>query len=95
VWIADTKEWKNGEFRGANTPEQRFSVVPSAGLTNQTVLKTEKEGDTMKTKNNMDASQFHINWKHIFLTVLHLVVFLLSASSDKFITAKGTAGALP
>ena len=84
-----------GEFRGAKTPEQRSSVVSSADLANQPVQVTEKESNNMKTKNNTEAPRLHVNWKHLFLVALHLVVFVFSALSDGFTTAKGAAGALP
>ena len=49
----------------------------------------------MKIKTNTRTPQLQINWKHVSLVVLHLVVFIFSVLADEFITAKGTAGALP
>ena len=49
----------------------------------------------MKVKNNTDAPQLKINWRHLFLVLLHLVVFILSAISHEFITAETVARALP
>lgn len=49
----------------------------------------------MKVKNNTDAPQLKINWRHLFLVFLHLVVFILSAVSYEFIAAEPDARALP
>jgi len=49
----------------------------------------------MEIKNNADAPQFMINWKHLCLVALHFVVFVLSAFSQEFITTEGVARALP
>jgi len=49
----------------------------------------------MKVKNNTEAPQLKINWKHLFLVLLHLVVLLLSAFSQEFITTEVAARALP
>lgn len=48
----------------------------------------------MKKKNNTEAPQLKVNWKHFFLVVLHLVVFVLSAFSQDFRT-QVAARALP
>lgn len=83
------------EFRGAHTPEQRSSAATSADSYQHSVTTTEKGGLPMKVKNNTEAPQLRINWKHLFLVLLHLVVLLLSALSQEFITAEVTARALP
>ncbi|MCK5379987.1 MAG: hypothetical protein KAJ81_00870 [Candidatus Latescibacteria bacterium] len=49
----------------------------------------------MKKKNKTDAPRFLVNWKHLFLVVLQLVVFVLSAFSQSFTTAEVAARALP
>jgi len=49
----------------------------------------------MEVKNNTAAPQFKVNWKHLCLVALHLVVFVLSAFSQEFITTEGVARALP
>jgi hypothetical protein len=49
----------------------------------------------MKNSKHSDAPQLKLNWKHIALVVVHFAVFLHFAFSGEFITAKGTAGALP
>jgi hypothetical protein len=49
----------------------------------------------MKVKNNTDAPQWQVNWRHLFLVVLHLVVFVASALSQDFTNAQVAAGALP
>jgi hypothetical protein len=48
----------------------------------------------MKAKNNTGAPQLQINWKHLFLVVLHFVVFVFSAFSQDF-TTQVAARALP
>jgi len=48
----------------------------------------------MRVKNNTDAPQVQINWKHIFLVVLHFVVFVFLAFSQDF-TTQVAAKALP
>ena len=37
----------------------------------------------------------HINWKHLSLVILHLVVFVLAALSHDFMTSSGHGSALP
>jgi len=49
----------------------------------------------MKEKNNTDAPRLKINWRHLFLVLLHLVVLILSAQSHEFITVETAARALP
>jgi len=49
----------------------------------------------MKVKNNTGAPQLQVNWKHLFLVVIHLFVFVWSALSEPFIITEGAAGALP
>lgn len=49
----------------------------------------------MKVKNNTEAPRLKINWRHSSLVFLHLVVLILSALSQNFITAEVAAGALP
>jgi len=49
----------------------------------------------MKVKNNTDTPQFRLNWKHLFLVVLHIVVLILSASSHDFRVPKLASRALP
>ena len=49
----------------------------------------------MEIKNNADAPQFMINWKHLCLVALHFVVLILSALSQEFVTIEDAAGALP
>jgi|GEM_PF-3923256 len=48
----------------------------------------------MKGNKNTVAFQYTINWKHVSLTLLHLVVFILSLSSADFYTKKEPVGAL-
>ena len=48
----------------------------------------------MKIKNNTDAPQLVINWKHVFLVSLHLIAFSLSIFSESF-TVEMSAKALP
>jgi hypothetical protein len=48
----------------------------------------------MKVKNNTDASQLRVNWKHVFLVGLHFVVFVCSALSQDF-TTRVAVRALP
>jgi hypothetical protein len=48
----------------------------------------------MKVKNNTEAPQLRINWRHLSLGLLHLVVLILSALSQNF-TAAEVARALP
>lgn len=48
----------------------------------------------MKVKNNTDAPQLQVNWKHLFLVVLHFVFFVCSALSQDF-TTPVAARALP
>lgn len=75
-------------LRGANTPEQRSSTESSVDI-------EKKGGMPMEIKNNTAAPQFKINWKHLSLVVLHLVVLILSALSQEFVTMEDAAGALP
>lgn len=49
----------------------------------------------MKVRNNTDAPQLRVNWKHLFLVVLHLVVFVVSAFSQDFTAAQVAPRALP
>jgi len=77
------------------TPEQRSSAVASADSFQHSVIMSEKGGLPMKVKNNTEAPQLKINWKHLFLVLLHLIVLLLSALSQEFITAEVAARALP
>ena len=49
----------------------------------------------MKVKNNANAPQLRINWKHLFLVGLHFIVFVLSAFSQSYTTVELTTGALP
>ena len=86
---------RKGEFRGAQTPEQRSSAAAFADSYQHPVIMTEKGGLPMKVKNNTEAPRLKINWKHLFLVLLHLVVLLLSALSQEFITAEAAARALP
>lgn len=48
----------------------------------------------MEAKKNTDAPQLYINWSHVFLVVLHFVVFVFSAISQDF-TTRVAARALP
>jgi len=86
---------RKGEFRGAQSPEQRSSGAVSADSYQHSVIMTEKGGLPMKVKNNTEAPQLKINWKHLVLVLLHLIVLLLSALSQEFITAEVAARALP
>ena len=49
----------------------------------------------MKGKNNTEAPRLKINWSHIFLVGLHLVVFMFSVVREDFITTRETTRALP
>ncbi len=72
------------------SPEQRSS----AAAYTDSISKIE-EGDTsMEVKNNTDVPQLQVNWKHLFLVVLHLIVFGFSAFSQDF-TTQIAARALP
>lgn len=86
---------RKGGFGGAKTPEQRSSAATSVDSNQQSVTLTEKGGPPMKVKNNTGAPQLQINWKHLFLVALHLVVFVFSAFSEEFITTRDAARALP
>jgi hypothetical protein len=77
------------------TPEQRSSAAVSAELNQHSVKLTNQGGRPMEVKNNSEAPQLKINWRHLFLVVLHFVVFVLSVCSESFITAKVAARALP
>ncbi len=48
----------------------------------------------MGVKNNTDAPQLRVNWKHLSLVVLHFVVFVCSTLSQDF-TTQVAARALP
>lgn len=81
---------KKGEFGGATSPEQRSLAAAYTDL----VLEAEEGGTSMKVKNNTDAPQLHVNWKHLCLVVLHFAVFVFSAFSQDF-TTQVAARALP
>jgi hypothetical protein len=49
----------------------------------------------MKVKNNTEAPQLKINWKHLFLVALHVIVVLLTTFSHDFTTTEETSRALP
>lgn len=83
-------EFIGEEFGGATSPEQRSS----AATCTDPVESTEEGGMQMKVKNNTDAPQLHVNWRHLFLVVLHFVVFVCSALSQDF-TTQVAARALP
>ena len=77
-------------FGGAKSPEQRSS----AATFTDSVKSTEERGLPMKVKNTTDAPQLRVNWKHLFLVVLHFVVLVCSALSQVF-TTQVAARALP
>lgn len=72
------------------SPEQRSSAAAYTA----SISEIEEGGTSMEVKNNADTPQLHINWKHLFLVVLHFVVFVLSAFSQDF-TTQVAARALP
>lgn len=49
----------------------------------------------MKTEHDTAVLRLKINWPHICLVLLHLVVLIFSALSQEFITAEAAARALP
>jgi hypothetical protein len=49
----------------------------------------------MKVKNNTDAPQLKINWKHVFLVALHVLALVLSATMHKAWTTEAASRALP
>lgn len=79
-----------GRLGGAKTPEQRSSAA-----TLKPVCMTGEGGMSMKKKNNSAAPQLQVNWKHLFLVVLHLLVFVVSALCQDFTKSQVAAGALP
>lgn len=52
-------------------------------------------GNSMEIKNNTDTPQLNINWVHLFLVVLHSIVFVWSVLSTDLVTIKEPARALP
>jgi hypothetical protein len=54
----------------------------------------EEGGMSMEIKSKTGASQVYINWVHLFLVVLHFVVFVITVLSQDFIT-QVAARALP
>ena len=49
----------------------------------------------MKVKNNTDAPQLKINWRHVSLVILHTIDLLLSVFSHDFRTPVRAPRALP
>ena len=49
----------------------------------------------MKVTKNTDAPQLTINWKHLFLVGLHVIVLVITAFSHDFRTTEVTSRALP
>ena len=49
----------------------------------------------MKATNNTDAPQWAIHWRHVFLVALHVIVLLLSLTTQEFRTAEVAPRALP
>lgn len=90
-----TIDYEGKGFEGVQTSEQRPSVDPLADSTQQSGCFTEKGGTSMKEKNNTEAPRLKINWSHIFLVGLHLVVFVFSVVREDFITTRETTRALP
>ena len=85
-----------GGFGGAKTPEQRSSVVTSGVIKHPKAQEGEKGGMPMKVKNNTDAPRLRkINWKNVSLVGLHLLVLVLLALSQEFVTTEVVASALP
>lgn len=71
-------------------------MATSGDIGHQMTEKVKKGGMPMKVKNNTGAPQLkRINWKHSFLVVLHLFVFVLSALGQEFVTIEVAARALP
>ena len=71
-------------------------MATSGDIKHPMTEKVVKGGMPMKVKNNSDAPWLRkINWKHSFLVVLHLLVFVLSALSQEFVTTEVAARALP
>jgi len=87
--------YKAREFRGAKSPEQRSSAAASADPIQLSVSTTEKGGMLVKTEHDTAVLRLKINWPHICLVLLHLVVLIFSALSQEFITAEAAARALP
>ena len=77
------------------TPEQRSSAVPSSDSFSNHADKVMKGGMSMKVKNNTDAPQLRINWKHLFLVALHLLVLILHSFNGEFVIRRDAARALP
>lgn len=84
-----------GWFGGVYTPEQ-CSLV---GFSTHSVMAKAKcfdeGGNSMEIKNNTDTLQLNVNWVHLFLVVLHSIVFVWSVLSTDLVTTKESARALP
>ncbi len=77
------------------TPEQRSSAVPSSDSLSNHADKVEKGGMPMEVKNNTDAPRLKVNWKHLFLVALHLLVLILHSFDGEFVIRRDAARALP
>ncbi len=49
----------------------------------------------MNVTNNTEDPQWKIHWKHVFLVALHVIVLLLSISTQEFRTTEVAPRALP
>jgi hypothetical protein len=86
---------EGGELRGAKTPWQRSSAdfPTNSGLA--PAKSNEKEEMPMKVKKNTETPRRKPNKKHLFLTVVHLLVVILFAFSEPFYATGESARALP
>jgi len=84
-----------GWFGGVFSPEQCSLVGFSTDSVMATAKYFDEGGNSMEIKNNADTPQLNINWVHLFLVVLHSIVFIWSALSADLVTTKEPARALP